>query len=50
LKIEKGFTNLRQGGFMIRTCLMDMEFEKLKNQMDSVIVNTTAAREHVGNI
>jgi hypothetical protein len=29
---------------------MDMEFEKLKAEMESVIVNTTAAREHVGDI
>jgi hypothetical protein len=29
---------------------MDMEFEKLTDLMDDVVVNTTAAREHVGNI
>ena len=29
---------------------MDMEFEKVKSEMDSVEINTTAAREHVGEI
>eukprot|EP00804_Cyclotella_cryptica_P004279 CCRYP_013487-RA/>CCRYP_013487-RA protein AED:0.88 eAED:0.25 QI:0/0/0/0.5/1/1/2/0/282 len=29
---------------------MDMEFEKLKNEVGSVDINTTAAREHVGDI
>ncbi len=48
--LNKVFLIYRRGGFMIRSCLMDMEFEKLKNQMESVIVNTTAAREHVGDI
>jgi hypothetical protein len=40
----------RRGGYMVRTCLMDMEFEPLVNCIDEVIVNTTAAREHVGDI
>ena len=35
---------------MVRTCLMDMEFEPLINVMDEVFINTTAAREHVGDI
>ncbi len=48
--LNKVFLIYRRGGFMIRSCLMDMEFEKLKNHMESVIVNTTAAREHVGDI
>ena len=29
---------------------MDMEFEKIKDDFDQVEVNTTAAREHVGEI
>jgi hypothetical protein len=29
---------------------MDMEFDKMVNDMDEVIINTTAAREHVGDI
>ena len=40
----------RRGGYMVRTCLMDMEFEPLVNCIDEVIVNTTAAREDIGEI
>ena len=40
----------RRGGYMVRTCLMVMEFEPLVNCIDEVIVNTTAAREHVEDI
>jgi hypothetical protein len=29
---------------------MDMEFKKLEGETTEVIVNTTAAREHVGDI
>ena len=29
---------------------MDMEFKKIKDEFDRVEVNTTAAREHVGEI
>ena len=29
---------------------MDMEFEKVSNELDLVKVNTTAAREHVAEI
>ena len=41
-----------RGGFRVRTIMMDMEFEKVKEQegMELVDVNTTAAREHVGEI
>ena len=35
---------------MVRLVLMDMEFEKIKDNFDKVEVNTTAAREHVGEI
>ena len=34
----------------MQTALMDMEFEKLKDKLPNVILNTTAAREHVGEI
>jgi hypothetical protein len=30
--------------------MMDMEFEKLRTLMPEVVLNTTAAREHVGEI
>jgi hypothetical protein len=29
---------------------MNMEFEKLRDKLPNVILNTTAAREHVGDI
>eukprot|EP00804_Cyclotella_cryptica_P026860 CCRYP_019980-RA/>CCRYP_019980-RA protein AED:0.34 eAED:-0.36 QI:0/-1/0/1/-1/0/1/0/208 len=48
--LEKVFLIYRRGGYFVRTCLMDMEFEKLKTQMTSVDINTMAAREHVGDI
>ena len=38
------------GGFVVRLVLMDMEFEKIKDNFDKVEVNTTASREHVGEI
>ena len=41
-----------RGGFRVRTIMMDMEFEKVKDQegMELVDVNTSAAREHVDEI
>ena len=38
------------GGFRVRVILMDMEFEKVKDEVALVELNTTAAREHVGEI
>ena len=32
---------------MVKVILMDMEFEKIIDEIDMAIVNTTAAREHV---
>ncbi len=37
-------------GFIVQTALMDMEFEQLKDKLLNVILNTTAAQEHVGEI
>ncbi len=34
----------------MQTALMDMEFEKLRDKLSNEILNTTAAREHVGEI
>ena len=34
-----------RGGFVVRHAMMDMEFEKVKNLVLLVEVNTTAARE-----
>ena len=40
------------GGCTVRTIMMDMEFEKVKDDkgMELIDVNTTAARKHVGEI
>ncbi len=35
---------------MVRTTMMDMEFDKLKNLLACIAFNTTAASEHVGEI
>ena len=39
-----------QGGLIIRVILVDMEFERVKDELGLVDVNTTAAREHVAEI
>ena len=41
-----------RGGFTVRTCLMDQEFDKIADKVCNglVEVNTAAAREHVGEI
>ena len=36
--------------FLVRTLIMDMEFEKVKDEMPSCIINTIAAKEHVAEI
>ncbi|KAL7479347.1 hypothetical protein ACHAW6_005081 [Cyclotella cf. meneghiniana] len=40
----------RQSGFLVQICLMNMEFKPLKDRSWDIPVNTTAAREHVGDI
>jgi hypothetical protein len=37
-------------GFIVQVALVDMEFEKLKDVLPNITINTTAAREHVGEI
>ena len=39
-----------RAGFVVQTSLMDMEFEKLKDLIPQLTINTMAAREHVGEI
>ena len=39
-----------RGGFLVRTVLMDMEFEPLVDLSTDANINCTAAREHVGDI
>ena len=36
-----------RAGIKVRYVLMDGEFEKVKNELPNVVVNTTAAKEHV---
>ena len=37
------------GGFVVRTVLMDREFEKIKPEVE-LDINISAVREHVGEI
>jgi hypothetical protein len=39
-----------RGGFVVQMMMMDMEFKKLVDLLPNVAINTTAAREHVGEI
>ena len=39
-----------RGGFTVKMILMDQEFTKLEGALGLVEINTTAAREHVGEI
>ena len=47
MKVVYGYA---RGGFVVNLMLMDMEFEKVKDKLPLVEVNTTAAREHVPEI
>ena len=38
------------GGFVIDLALIDMEFDKVRDKLEIIEVNTTAAREHVPEI
>eukprot|EP00956_Cyclotella_meneghiniana_P039180 scaffold167175_cov42-Cyclotella_meneghiniana.AAC.1 len=49
-KLMKVVRIYRRGGFLVRTALMDMEFKPLAEHSDEVNINTTSAREHVGDI
>ncbi len=48
--LEQVFIIYTTAGFVIQTALMDMEFEKLRMMMPHVALNTTAAREHIGEV
>ena len=45
--LKKIIKKYGKGGFMVNFILMDQEFDKIVDQMEMGIVNTTAAREHV---
>jgi hypothetical protein len=48
--LERVIRIYRKAGFIVQTALIDMEFEKLRDKLPNVILNTTAAQEHVGEI
>ena len=37
-------------GFFVNVILMDQEFDKIVDEVPKLEINTTAAREHVGDI
>ena len=46
----KGVYEYTRGGFIVNLVLMDMEFDKIRDVLSMVEVNTTAAQEHVPEI
>ena len=50
LTLERVIKVYKREGFIVQTMMMDMEFEKLVDLLPNVTINTTAAREHVGEI
>ena len=50
LTLEQVIKVYIRGGFIVQTMMMDMEFEKLVDLLHNVTINTTAAREHIGEI
>jgi hypothetical protein len=48
--LKRVFRIYATAGFVIQTSLTDMEFEKLRTMMPHVVLNTTAAREHIGEV
>ena len=47
MKVVYGYA---RGGFVVNLMLMDMEFDKIRDVLPMVEVNTTAAQEHVPEI
>jgi hypothetical protein len=51
LTLERVIRVYGVAGFIVQVALMDMEFEKLKDVLPNITINTTgAAREHLGEI
>jgi hypothetical protein len=50
LTVERVLEVYARGGFVVQMMMMDMEFKKLVDLLRNVTINTTAAREHVGEI
>ena len=47
LQLSNSLTKVKRlygrGGFTVKIILMDMEFTKIENDMEDVVINTTAA-------
>jgi hypothetical protein len=48
--LERVFRIYATARLVIQTALMDMEFEKLRTMMPHMALNTTATREHIGEV
>ena len=48
--IKKVIALYARGGFIVNLALMDKEFDKVQEHLPFLQINTTAAREHVGEI
>jgi hypothetical protein len=48
--IQRVFRIYGTARFVVQVAMMDMQFEKLRDMLPNVTLNTTAAREHVGEI
>ena len=48
--VKKVVNVYRRGGFVVQLILMDGEFEKVREEMPDVEMNTAAAHEHVTDI
>jgi hypothetical protein len=48
--LERVICIYRKAGFIVQAALMDMEFEKLRDKLPNIILNTTAAHKHMGEI
>jgi hypothetical protein len=48
--LERVFRIYGSAGFVVQTTMMDMEYNKLKDLLTHVALNTTVARDHVDKI
>ena len=48
--LQRVFRIYATAGFVVQIAMMDMEFEKLRDMLPNVTLNTTAACEHIGEI
>jgi hypothetical protein len=48
--LQRVFRIYGTAGFVVQVAIMDMKFEKLRDMLPNVTLNTTVAREHIGEI